>query len=451
MERGAWTPGTRLLTAGIVFMTTAVGFEGLAVPTVLPATLEELGGLPLYGWAFSGFWLTSLIGIALAGREADSRGPLLPFVGGSSLFAVGLVVAGLAPDMAWVVVGRVVQGLGAGAIAAITYVLIARGYDSPAQPRMIAVVQSAWVVPGLVGPALAGYLAQEASWRWAFLGLAPLLPLAALLTVPPIHRLGRAEGAAPGSVRIALEAVQLAAGAGLLLSAGLVGNLLLAAAFVVGGLGLMARPLRRLFPAGTMLARPGRGAAIAVLGLISVAFFGAEAFVPLAVSSVRNAGTVAGGLALTAAAVTWAIGSWIQARLAHGRHRRLVVAAGIGLVALGIGFEAVVPVSSLAPVWLAAVGWAIGGLGMGMSYSMLTLASIESAPSGTEGAASASVQLAEALGIALGTGVTGSVVAIGAVALGLAPAIALAEIAMLLVCGLGLLLVGRVPAAPTGR
>ena len=105
--------------------------------------------------------------------------------------------------------------------------------------------------------------------------------------------------------------------------------------------------------------------------------------------------------------------------------------------------------SSLPPVWPAAGGWALGGLGMGLAYSMLTLASIESAPSGTEGAAAAAVQLAEALGIALGTGVTGAVVAVGALDLGLAPAIALAEMAMLLVCGLGIALAGRVPERET--
>ena len=145
MSRCAWGPGQRLITAGLVFMTTAVGFEGLAVPTVLPAALDELGGLPLYGWAFAGFWLANLVGIVLAGYEADRRGPLMPFVAGAALFAAGLGIAGVAPDMAWIVAGRVIQGLGGGAIASITYIVIARGYDAAAQPRMIAITSSAWV------------------------------------------------------------------------------------------------------------------------------------------------------------------------------------------------------------------------------------------------------------------------------------------------------------------
>ena len=75
-------------------MVTAIGFEGLAVPTVLPAALDEFGGLPLYGWAFSGFLLASLVGITVAGSQADRRGPLPPFAAGVLLFAAGLLIAG---------------------------------------------------------------------------------------------------------------------------------------------------------------------------------------------------------------------------------------------------------------------------------------------------------------------------------------------------------------------
>src|SRR5918996_5359677 len=162
MTRSAWSPGRRLLTAGLVFMVTITAFEGLAVPTVLPATLHEFGGLPLYGWAFSGFFLASLVGITVAGLEADRRGAIAPLVAGALLFALGLLVAGLAAGMEWVVAGRVIQGLGAGAIFSIVYVIIGRGYESAAQPRMIAIISSAWVIPGLLGPAVAGYVAQEA-------------------------------------------------------------------------------------------------------------------------------------------------------------------------------------------------------------------------------------------------------------------------------------------------
>jgi MFS family permease len=437
-------PSRRLLTAGLIFMVTAVAFEGLAVPTVLPAALDELGGLPLYGWAFAGFWLANLVGIVSAGSEADRRGPLGPFLAGVLLFSAGLAVAALAPSMGWVVAGRVVQGLGAGAIAAITFVAVARGYAADEQPHMIAVISSAWVIPGIVGPAAGGYLAQELSWRWAFAGLAPLLPLAAVLMIRPMRLLAVTQGATPvrAASRRALDAMQLTLAAALLLVAGETGSLPLGAGAALVGMVLIVRPLQRLLPAGTLRASPGRGAVTAMVALISAAFFGAEAFVPLAVSSARGAGTVAGGLSLTAAAVTWAAGSWVQARMGERSHRGGLVAAGVGLIGIGIGVEAAIPLTSL-PVYAAAIAWAVAGLGMGIAYSLAALLSIRAAPGGEEGAASAAIQLSNTLGIALGTGVAGSAVTVVTAGIGLAPAIAIAELLMVVLCGLTIGISGR--------
>ena len=433
-------------------MVTAVAFEGLAVPTILPATLDDLGGLALYGWAFSGYWLTNLVGITLAGLEADRRGPLLPFVAGTVCFAIGLVVAGLAPGMEWVVAGRVIQGLGGGAMGSIIYVAIARGYAPEAQPRMIAVISSAWVVPGLVGPALAGYITQETSWRWAFLALAPLLPIAAIAVSGPIARL-RVDEAAEGRdpMGIVRAALQLAVGAAVMLGAPAAPSLLLAVPAVVVGALLARGPLQRLLPPGSLSARPGRGAAIAVLALVTVSFLGVEAFVPLAVSSLRGAGPIAGGLSLTAAAVTWAAGSWLQARLAPRRSRRTLAATGLVLILAGIALETLVPVTALPPVQLAAAAWAVAGFGMGLTYSTITLICIETAPPGGEGATSAAVQLANALGIAFGTGLAGAVVSLGATTIGLAPGIVVANLLMIVAAALALSLVPRIPdRAPPG-
>jgi len=450
--RTAWGSGQRLLTAGLVFLVTATAFEGLAIPTVLPDTLEQLGGLDLYGWAFSGYWLANLVGITLAGIEADRRGPLRPFVAGGLLAGAGLAVAALGDAMAWVVLGRVVQGFGAGAIGAIVYVAIARGYDASAQPRMIAVISSAWVIPGLVGPAVAGIVAEQFGWRWVFGGLAPLLPLAAIVVARPLGQLRTTpvEAGTPAPPR-ALDAILLALGSALVLGAVSVRPVVAGAALAAVGVLLARRALVRLLPPGTLRARPGRGAGIAALALVSIAFFGAEAFVPLAVSSVRNAGTVAGGLALTTAAVTWAAGSWIEARLAARGLRRTLVGAGFMLVLLGIGLETAVPLTALAPVWIAPLAWAIAGLGMGLTYSTVTLVALETAPPGAEGATSAAVQLANTLGIAVGTGLAGAIVAYTAASgPGLAPGIALANLLMLLVGALGLLVARRLPE-PSAR
>jgi MFS family permease len=116
---GLWTPQTRALTVGLVLTITFVASEALAVVTVMPVVARDLGGLRLYGWVFSAFMLGSVVGIVAAGREADRRGPAVPFVAALILFASGLAIAGLAPSMEVLVGGRVLQGMGAGAVPSV--------------------------------------------------------------------------------------------------------------------------------------------------------------------------------------------------------------------------------------------------------------------------------------------------------------------------------------------
>src|ERR1700749_2918032 len=124
---GIWAPAYRTLTVGLVLAVTFVAFEALAVATILPVVGRHLGDLRLYGWVFSAFLLSSLIGIVVAGTLAD-RVPIgRPMLAGLALFAVGLVIGGTAPTMAVLVAGRAVQGLGAGGGAAGGHVALSRG------------------------------------------------------------------------------------------------------------------------------------------------------------------------------------------------------------------------------------------------------------------------------------------------------------------------------------
>jgi MFS family permease len=160
-----WAPHRRALTLGLVLTVTFVASEALAVVTVMPVVARDLDGLALYGWAFSSFLLASLIGIVLAGRDADRHGPARPYAAGLVLFTAGLLVGGLAPYMWVVVVGRCLQGLGAGAVPAVAYVAIGRSLPEAQRARMMAVLSTAWVVPGIVGPAVAAAVSHLFGWR----------------------------------------------------------------------------------------------------------------------------------------------------------------------------------------------------------------------------------------------------------------------------------------------
>jgi MFS family permease len=181
---GVWAPHRRRLTAGLVLTVTLVAFEALAISTVMPVVKDELGGLGLYGWVFSGFYLGSLLGIVVAGQLADVRGTRFPFVVGLVAFCTGLLIGATAQSMGMLVVGRVVQGFGVGTIPAVAYVSIGRVYPPELRPRVFAVFSTAWVVPSLVGPAAGSALAEAWSWRAVFGALLPIVGIAAVMTVP---------------------------------------------------------------------------------------------------------------------------------------------------------------------------------------------------------------------------------------------------------------------------
>lgn len=409
---GVWDRSHRSLTIGLVLTVAFTAFEALAVATVLPTTVADIGGLALYGWTFSAFMLANLVGIVAAGGMADTRGPATPFALGVALFSSGLAIAGLAPSMPVVVLGRFVQGFGAGAVSAVSYAVIATAYDEKVRPRMLALLSSAWVVPGLVGPALAGLVADRLGWRPVFLGLLPPTLAAAALALPPLHALPRAgvEPDASTSARRIRSAVLLAAGVAAAL-AGFAGERSLAnAAVVLVGLTLATPALVHLMPAGTLRAAPGQPAAIVVMALLGVAFFGAEAFVPLALTEVRGRSAAASGLPLTLGTIAWTAGAWIQERTAARRSRRGIIALGLALVLAGIAGVAGVLRSDV-PVAVAYVAWSLTALGMGIAYSTTALAILEQSPAEQAGVSSAALQLATNLGIALGTGAGGALLA----------------------------------------
>ena len=404
-----WGGERRNLTIGLILTVSMAAFEALAVATVLPAAVQDIGGLQWYGWVFSGFMLANLVSITTTGSAADQQGVAGPFVLGSGLFVIGLLGAGLAPVMPLVVASRITQGLGAGAISSVAYVAIARAYPPRARPRMLALLSSAWVVPGLIGPALAGAVADYLSWRWVFLGLAPAIVVASALAVPSLRRLGP-PAATVTATSHAMAALCLAAGTGAALFGLGSTDLRLAVATVVPGVALALPALVRLLPAGSLRARPGLPAAVATVGLLGFAFFAAEAFLPLSLTEVRRQSTTVAGLALTAETVMWTVGAWIQARLAARANRRWMIAGGLVLLLWGIAGIGVVVVTAL-PVVCAAVAWGIAGLGMGLAYSTVTLVVLESAAPGEEGVSSSAAQLAFVLGTALGTGLGGTIVA----------------------------------------
>ena len=447
---GLWAPGRRSLIVGLVLTITLVAFEALAVSTVMPIVADELNGIELYGWVFTAFMLGSLIGIVLVGGLIDRRGLGGPFAAGIALFATGLIVGGLAPSMEVLVGARFVQGLGAGTVPPIAYVAIGRSLSEHLRPQMFATLSTAWILPGVVGPALAGIVGETLGWRWVFLGLLPLIVLSAAIAFPAVRTIGPDPSGAPNAATLrdrAPLAILVALGTGLLLAGLTSGEPILLVVLGIGGIVLGLFALRRLTPEGTLRAARGLPATVLMRGVITFAFFAVDAYVALALVEWRGLSAAQAGIALTAATISWTAGSWTQAKFSKRWPPERFVRAGVIVLVVGLASFGVVLVPTISP-WVALPTFAVAGYAMGLAYSPLALIVLREAPTAEQGRASSAISLTDSLGTALGTGVTGALVAAsvrssgnpaGGLALGFAVAVVVAL--------LGVILSGRLHAA----
>ena len=448
--RGLWSVGRWNLTLGLVLTVTLVAFEALAVSTVMPIVAQELGNLQLYGWVFTAFIIGSLVGIVVVGGIIDRRGLGAPFAVGIGLFVVGLIVGGLAPSMEVLVGARFVQGLGAGTVPPIAYVAIGRSLPERLRPQMFATLSTAWVLPGVLGPAIAGAVGETFGWRYVFLGLLPLIAISSGIAYPQVRRVGPAatvsDNAATLRDRLPL-ALLVATGTGLLLAGLTSGEPVPLVGLGALGAAMALLALVRLTPPGTLRAARGLPAAVLVRGIITFAFFGVDAYIALLLVDGRGLSATQAGISLTAATLTWTTGSWIQARLSSRFPPERFVQAGIAALIVGLTSFLLVLLPEV-PTWLSVPTVGIAGLGMGLAYSPLALIVLREAHGAEQGRASSALSLTDSLGTALGIGITGAAVAAsvratGAPVSGLAVGFAVA----IAVAGLGLVLSARLSVA----
>lgn len=402
-----WSPRRRRITIGLLLTVATGAFESLTVNTIMPAVSAELNSLRYYGLVFSAFMLTHLVGIVAGGLQADRSSPGRSYIVGTLVFSVGLIVTGTAQSMLVVAAGRALQGLGAGAVSGLTVYAVQRCYDEPVRPRMIALLSTAFVVPGMLGPSLAAGINATFGWRWVFLCLVPAMPVAALLTIP-VLRLTASEEDTTNSVPQSPRLVwSLSAAVALGMVALVTGNTAIQISTAISAIAFGVFSLGKIFPSGIVWFRTGQPAAVAFLLWGSVAYYSVEAFLPLALTAVHGATIGEAGLTLSAGTVLWAVGAWLQARLVRrlGGPRLLAVASPALLAAvLSTGL---LMSTTTVPMAFVSVSWALVALSMGLTSTTATLVVLNHARDGAEGRAASSTQLATLLGGALGTGLAG--------------------------------------------
>ncbi len=412
---GALHRDYRLLSVGIFGLIMGIAFEFMAVATALPVAARELGGQSLYAWALTGFLGAVMFANGIGGEVCDRIGPRLPLIVGALTFAAGLVVSGTSQTMPMLIVGRVVQGVGAGLTIVAVYVVIGQCYPDAVRPRVMSMISTAWVVPSVLGPFIAGSLTEYVSWRWAFLSLVPLMPIPLFVVLP---RLGRFEPTGTRRPKRVQYAVAMAAGAGCVQWAGLEaerGSWFHAVAALLVGVGLIVTSARQLFPSGTLRLRRGLPSVIAFRGVMAGGFFGAQAFVPLMLIEHRGVTPTVAGLSVAGTALGWSAGAWFQGRPRLRLTRATLVIRGATLTAGGVVVTSLAAIATPAltlPVWLAGLGLLIGGLGMGLSMASNAVLLFDYSPAADRGANSAAIQMSDSLGGLLVIGAAGVVYAV---------------------------------------
>jgi predicted MFS family arabinose efflux permease len=287
-------------------------------------------------------------------------------------------------------------------------VVVGRAYPERLRPSVFAAFSASWVLPSIVGPVISGTVTQHLGWRWVFLSIPVLVLLPVSLMLPQLRRLQAEDTGERGwdldrrRIRLALA---LAAGAGLLQYAGQLLDVL-ALVPAAAGLALLVPAAAGLLPRGMFRAARGLPTVILLRGLAAGAFFAAEAFIPLMLVTQRGLSPTLAGLSLTSGGLSWAGGSWLQGRPWANRHRSLLIRAGFVMSAAAIAGSGLALLHSVPP-YVVAVAWAVGGAGMGMTIASVGVLMLALSDADDTGENSASLQVSDALGNVLLTGLAG--------------------------------------------
>ncbi|TPG32186.1 MFS transporter [Mycolicibacterium hodleri] len=386
--------------------------------SLLPSTIAEIGGERLYAWVTTVYLVASVVAATTVSSVLTKLGPRGAYVAGLGVFGVGSVLCAVAPSMEFLLVGRVVQGAAGGLLAGLGYAVINAALPQSLWTKASALVSAMWGVGTLVGPATGGLFAQFGSWRWAF-GLLALLTAAMVALVPFALPSRTADADRRMADRIPVWSLMLLGVAALAVSAaGIARNIALTGGLLLAGVALVVvflvvdrRTTASVLP--RMAFRPGPLKWIYLtLGVLMAATM-ADMYVPLFGQRLAHLVPVAAGFLGVSVAVGWTISEIASASLTTSRVivrvvavAPLVMAAGLGIAAVGQIDDA--PVLVIA-VWVVAL--VITGAGVGMAWPHLSAWAMGSSDDPAEGrTAAAAISTVQLISGAFGAGLAGVVV-----------------------------------------
>jgi MFS family permease len=413
--RALWASGD---LARFIFITLGILLHATnetMVATVMPAMVGELSGVELVGWSLAIYEIGAIVAGAAAGRLVSYVPLRSNMVVAALLYATGAVVCALAPSMPVFLAGRLIEGLGGGALVSLAFVSVERLFPRNIWPQLFGVMSAVWGVAAFSGPMLGAVIAQFLSWRWAFGifffgGGGMALACFAVLRGPAATRRQAATGKLPPFPFVALGT--LAVGVVLIALAGVRIELLRSSVLLVLGLAGLAlffaldarKPLSRLFPSRPFDWSTPVGSGMIMVAAFSVATCSFTVYGPLLLTSLHGISLLTSGYIIAAESIAWSILSISVANAPVHREKAIIV-TGAAMIAAGVaGFAYAVPSGFIPLILFCAL---LQGGGFGMAWPFVTRVIVAAAKPTESTVASSAVPTMQRIGYAVGAASSG--------------------------------------------
>jgi EmrB/QacA subfamily drug resistance transporter len=406
-----------LLFIGLMLAMFMFSLNQTILATALPTIVGELDGVDQMLWIQTGFMLSSTILMPAYGKLGDQLGRKPLFIFAISVFLAGSVAGFLAQSMGWLIVGRIIQGVGGGGMMILSQAIIASVVPARQRGKYMGIMGSVFAVSSVAGPLIGGWLTEGPGWRWAFLLALPLGLLAILSTVfffheDPETRTGEHSVDMGGLALIGVfttSVVLIAAWGGTQYEwtdpviLGLMGaGVLAAVAFVFVELRVKAP----IIPMSLFRDRNFTLASITGV-LLSIGMFGVISYMPTYLQMTHHLSPSVAGLSMTPLmAAMLVVGTTVGFLVSKfGRYRRYPI-AGMAIATVGLVLLSTLHVET--PMWQLMVFLAVFGIGLGLTMQQLVLIVQNSFPVSMVGTATASNNYFRQVGGTLGMSLVGT-------------------------------------------
>src|SRR5215216_4635543 len=398
-----------LVTAGIMLSLFLASMESTVVATAMPTIVGQLGGLEHYSWVFSAYMLASTTTVPLYGKLSDLYGRKVIYAAAMIIFLIGSLLCGFSQSMVQLIASRAVQGIGAGGLLPLAFILIGEMFTLEQRAKMQGLFSGVWGVSSIVGPLLGGFLVDQLSWRWIFyINVFPGLLAAALVAFAwrdhHAHGQERPTVDYAGAALLTVSVVMLLLG---LMSSGLSSWILIAGALVLVAL-LVWVERRAADPVLPLpLFRDRLFSTATAHGILTGwALFGSVSFIPLFVQAVLGTSATQAGITITPMLLGWVTASIIGTRLMLTIGYRKLGLIGTALFSVGAFLMSTAGMNTSQISLMVFV--ALMGIGMGLSIPSFLIAVQTSVKRRQLGTATSTLQFSRSIGGTLGVSVMGA-------------------------------------------